>query len=266
MEETEVQAALEEAAPEVVAEAGQAEGDKPEEGQPEEKSRSQARRERREAAIRHREERAKEESARVADLETRLKRIKDSADRQQAPSESDFPDVIEYAAARALWKQRQEDARNNIEEISAEVKAAREREDTEKSLILNERREAFEEQAAEAKSRYTDFDQVMQVAARADVVSEPVAEMILLSDRPADLAYYLGARPELARRISALPPVHAAREIGRIEAILSVPASKTETKAPDPINPVRGSGTPSKDPGKMTAGEYRKWRESGGRF
>ena len=61
-------------------------------------------------------------------------------------------------------------------------------------------------------------------------------------------------------------PVEAARAIGRIEASIALPKPRTETKAPDPINPVRGSAAASRNPDNMSYVEWVKWRENGGKI
>ena len=59
-------------------------------------------------------------------------------------------------------------------------------------------------------------------------------------------------------------PVQRAREIGRIEATLAAP--KPQSRAPDPISPVKSTVPVSKDPARMTAAEYDAWRQAGGTF
>lgn len=269
------QAALEGAAPEVVEipdiEAPEvAENtDGQEEGQPDkplDKTKSQQRRERREAAIKQSAIEKEAAEARESDLKRRLDRIKSARESEVPPKESDFSDVIEYAAAQALWKQRQADTRLDVAEIESEAGDYRKKAETHDAQIRAERVAEFADQVAEKRTQYADIDQVLAVAAQTDVVGHHIAEMVLSSESPVDLAYHLGKNPALARQISRLPPLEAARELGRIEARLTLPKPNLETKAPAPIAPVRPGGTATKDPAKMSASEWRAWRESGGRF
>lgn len=267
------QAALEGAAPEVVSEETTSEATENTEGQvegqpdqTEEKSKAQQRRERREAAIRHSEQEKEAAITRAAELEKRLDRIKAAREGEAPPKEDDFPDVIEFAAARALWKQRQADAQSDAAEISSEAGEHRQKAQELEAQVRAERAAEFADQIAEKRAQYADLDQVLAVAQRADVVSNHVAEMVLASDVAVDLAYHLGKNPAVARQISQLPPLQAARELGRIEARLSPPQPKLETNAPPPIAAVKPGGTATKDPAKMSASEWRAWRESGGRF
>jgi len=77
-----------------------------------------------------------------------------------------------------------------------------------------------------------------------------MAESIRASDIGPEVAYYLGANPKEAERISRLAPIMQAKEIGRIEAKLANdPPVKRTTSAPAPISPVtaRSSGAPAYD-------------------
>lgn len=228
------------------------------------KSKSAIRREKRKEAEQRLREQADEARKRAGEAEAKLARIKAAADGEQEPKESDFTDVIEYAAARAVWKQAQAVARREQREIENEVETHTKA----VQAVENERRAEqialFEAQMPEARARYADFDAVLAVATRPDVVSQGLSEMVLDCDSPADMAYHLGRNPALARELSRMPPLSAARELGRIEATLSKPRARTPTNAPDPITPVKASGTVQKDPEKMTYDEYRKWRASQG--
>jgi hypothetical protein len=77
-----------------------------------------------------------------------------------------------------------------------------------------------------------------------------MAQTIQASDIGPEVAYYLGANPKEADRISRLAPFVQAKEIGRIEAKLATdPPVKRTTSAPAPISPVtaRSTGGPAYD-------------------
>ena len=78
------------------------------------------------------------------------------------------------------------------------------------------------------------------------------------------MLYHLGQNRALAAQIAKLPLAEAARAIGRIEASLQAPKPRTETQAPNPIAPVRGSVGATRDPAKMSFAEFKAFRESGG--
>jgi hypothetical protein len=238
--------------------------DQPAEGDesPEEKSKSQARRERREASARRAQEERDAAEQRAREAEARLNRIRNAASGVAEPKEADFADVIEYAAARGAYAQARAAARYQEQEAQAELtesqKAVAAAEQARKEQLLR----SYEDQLPDAKTRYADFEKVVSSAQ----ITQDVALMVMESDRGPDVAYFLGANPDVARRLSQLPAVQAARELGRIEAGLVTRMPKMQSAAPDPISPVRASARASVDPAKMSAQEYQAWRAAGGKF
>ena len=229
----------------------------------EKKSRSQERRDRRKA----------HEQRLMAEVETARKEteaLKKQLDRKtalkgEAPKETDFDDVIQYSAALGAHKATEAVANRDQAEISGEIKERNDRIAEIEAQRFQERQADFQDQVAEARGRYADLDAAMAVAANANIVSADLAAMVLEGDAPVDVAYHLGKNPALARQLSQMPPLQAARELGRIEAQISKPQPRTATNAPDPITPVRAGGSAGKDPAKMSVDEYRAFRQAGGR-
>ncbi len=108
--------------------------------------------------------------------------------------------------------------------------------------------DAYHDREEEARNKYDDFE---QVAYNPSVrITDVMAETIRASDVGPDVAYYLGANPKEADRISRLSPFSQAKEIGKIEGRLTDnPPVKRTTSAPAPITPVtaRSSNNPSFD-------------------
>ena len=108
--------------------------------------------------------------------------------------------------------------------------------------------EAYHDREEEARNKYDDFE---QVAYNPNLpITNEMAQAIQYSDIGPDLAYHLGANPKEAERISRLPPILQAKEIGRIEAKLAAdPPTKKTTSAPTPISPItaRSTGSPAYD-------------------
>jgi hypothetical protein len=108
--------------------------------------------------------------------------------------------------------------------------------------------EGYHEREEQARDKYEDFE---QVAYNPNLrITNVMAETIQASDIGPDVAYYLGANPKEADRISRLLPFLQAKEIGKIEAKLSDnPPAKKTTSAPAPIAPVtaRTSGATAYD-------------------
>lgn len=142
------------------------------------------------------------------------------------PSLDQFGTVDEYAEARAeqILQTRQQQARHS--EIVA----------------------AYQDREEDARDKYEDFE---QVAYNPNLpITTVMAQTIQASEIGPEVAYYLGANPKEAERISRLEPMIQAKEIGRIEAkLVTDPPVKKSTSAPSPISPVtaRNSGNPTFD-------------------
>lgn len=95
-------------------------------------------------------------------------------------------------------------------------------------------------------------------------ISQPMADVIADSEIGPQLAYHLADNRDVAARIAALPPILAARELGRIEARLlaSKTAPKPVSKAPPPPPKIAGvEAEVDKDPDSMSMSQWLKWRE-----
>lgn len=119
---------------------------------------------------------------------------------------------------------------------------------------------AFADRIAEARERHADFDRVAFDPALP--VNTAMAEVIARSDHGPEIAYQLGRSPDLARRIAGLDPLSAARELGRLEAVLSPTAARKVTGAPPPIRALDGAESPRRDPDAMSYEQYKRWRSA----
>jgi hypothetical protein len=108
--------------------------------------------------------------------------------------------------------------------------------------------ESYRDREEEARDKYEDFE---QVAYNPNLrITDVMAQSIQASEIGPDVAYFLGANPKEADRISKLQPILQAKEIGKLEAKLADnPVVKKTTSAPTPIAPVtaRSSGAPTYD-------------------
>lgn len=264
-------AATEAVAPETVTEAPeteQVEGQEAAEETPEEAEKKSAAKERREREkaykARLREDREAALS-KAAAAEARIERIKAAGSATTEPLEKEFADYTEYVAAKAVWKHSKGLSEREAGEISAEAEHARrvaeELEQRERALMVQN----YDAQRQEARTRYSDFDAVVAQQGLFPVGTH-LPDLVLQSDAPADVAYAIASDRNLHDTLLRSDPVSAARMIGRIEAQLSLPKPRTQSKAPDPINPVRGTAASGKSPDKMTHAEFVAWREAGGTF
>jgi hypothetical protein len=166
----------------------------------------------------------REQQARQAEMQARQSVPK------EVPPVDQFESPEAYAEALAVKK-------------AEELLAMREQQKAQSAIA-----DAYHDREEEARNKYDDFE---QVAYNPNVrITDVMAETIRASDVGPDVAYYLGANPKEADRISRLSPYAQAKEIGRIEAKLADnPPVKQTTSAPAPITPVkaRSSNNPSYD-------------------
>lgn len=176
------------------------------------------------------------------------------AEQQVLRAPADVPPVDQFESPEAYAEAL---ALKKAEELIAKRDAAKQ-----KATVL----ETYHEKEEEARSKYDDFE---QVAYNPNVrITDVMAETIQSSEVGPDVAYYLGANPKEADRISRLSPFMQAKEIGRIEAKLAeAPPVKKTTSAPAPITPVtaRASGSPTydtTDPRSVKSMSTSEWIEA----
>lgn len=152
------------------------------------------------------------------------------------PDPDDFDTHAAYVKAVARWEADQ--AFKEREQKAEKSKLEQEH----KSLINShvERVKSFKEKTA-------DFDDVLEAVD--DIpVSPTIQEIIISSENGPELMYELARNREEYARICKLPPLAAAREMGRLDARLSKsseehkPELKKTTQAPKPIAPVGSKG------------------------
>ncbi len=232
-----------------------------EEPEAEEKSPSKLRRERRKAHQAELRERAEKAEAELAKVQERLSQFEGS--NTQPPKEADFADYNEYLMAAAAWQAGQQYDMRQKADIEREAQAKK----AEYQQVQQQREAAVREnwaaQVAEAKTRYADFDQV--VFADDVPVTEGMAKIMATSDHGADVAYYLGMNKAEAAQIARMPPIEQAMALGRLEATVKRPSPRTQSQAPSPVTPVKAKASAEKSWEDMTADEYAKWREAGGK-
>lgn len=168
------------------------------------------------------------------------------------PVLKDFPDYESWVEAVADWRADQKiEARIKAETEKAQ-KAHEMRARAERSRYLQER---VVEKGSEL---YEDFEDVMlnEKLTITDAMLDAFAEM----DQGPVVAYYLGEHPEEAKRIAGLSAYAQGRELDKIAATLTKPAAPT--KAPDPIKPNKGDGSPSETlESAALSGNFERFRK-----
>jgi hypothetical protein len=166
------------------------------------------------------------------------------------PKEDDFKgDFLAYERAQTVYEMRKANAEDRIRDQAVQAKDARTRAKAETVEAHNERVEEFRE-------KVPDFDKTLRAAGHLKA-SPTVEDLILESEKSAHLVYHLAKRPDVLANLNRMSEREAAREIGRIEARLSLPSPKTQTKAPAPKVPPKGGSTPS-SPDKELDGWLKK--------
>ena len=257
-----------EAGPEAIVEApkgddteGQVETPPAEGDKLEEKSESATRREREKAYRARLQTEAAEARAEAEKARSQRQAILDAGKKEAPPKEADFPDPIEYAAAKAIWGAEQ---RVREREANGAGEAAKAAETRIEEITAREREviaQSWNAQMEDARGRYADFDAVA-LSPQVPITPE-VGMLIATSDQGADVAYFLGQNRALAAQIAAMSQVEAARAIGRIEEKLQAPKPRTETQAPSPISPVRGGASASLNAEKLSMEDYIAARKAG---
>lgn len=131
-------------------------------------------------------------------------------------------DYAKYQTAQAEWMQQAVAAR--VEQVLTE----RERKDSERK-----RTQTFQQREAEFAAKQADYRETVYTA-DLPITTDMAAIIAESPDGPA-LAYFLGKNLDKAREIAQLPPVLAARELGRIEARLSAPPAAAPPPAPKKV-------------------------------
>ena len=214
-----------------------------------------------------RKEAQQEREARQA-LEARLAALEKQGQPQKAnpvdekPQPSQFSDAFEYAEALAEYTADQRIA--NMKREEAEAKQAEERQ-----KVISQ----WTSKVKAAKASLPDFDEI--VASSDVVVNDDIRDAILESDVGPQILYHLAENDEIAKKITGLSPKAALREIGKLEARFEAkpeaekPAPIVRSKAPAPIQPIRGGkNTPDVPMGSDgvffgTAAQWKELRKAG---
>lgn len=164
-------------------------------------------------------------------------------------------------------QEQPKDAATQMQEyIRAEARAvlAAEREQERQRRVQDD----FKKRTQEVRAAYPDFDEVLMSA---DVpVSQALHDALLTSEHSGIIMYQLAKNPAELVRLSALPPLDAAREIGRLEAKASVTAApkapqKPAIRPPVPPTTVAGSPSSTRNLDDLPIAEYKRAYRSGRR-
>jgi hypothetical protein len=173
-----------------------------------------------------------------------------------SPKESDYPDYLAFERAMIAYEA-------DKRAVTREVKRTMASQAASDAARQAEVFEAYDDRLEDAEKALPGLKATI---AKADIqVRQHVVGLIVESEKGPLIAHHLAKNPNKAAELNRMSPLAAAREIGRLEARLSLPKPKTTTSAPTPLKPLKGSAAPAKDPSKMSNAEYRAWRAKGGK-
>jgi len=163
------------------------------------------------------------------------------------PKVDDFKDYEQYMKAQARWEARQE-LRKVRDNEAKEVEGAR----------LKEIYKGYNKQVIEAKSKYEDWDEVVNQSTLE--LPETSIMAIYEMENGADVTYFLAQHPEVVEEIGEMTKIGAIRAVEKISlALADEPEEKLEgteekteekpaklqSKAPAPIKPISTGATKS---------------------
>lgn len=235
--------------------------DKPKEGEQKPKHSAQDRI--RELASKRQEAEAKAdaEKQRADLLEIKLKALEAQAAPIEAtarPQRASYANDDEYTDALADWKADQAIARREVQQAQARQQA--------------EQAEVAQQWDKRQQQAIAAIDDYAEVIGKSEVIVPPYVHQALLeSEKGPEIAYYLALNPDEAKRIAAMKPLAAIKRIASLETDLTEPAEEPavkkvpdlpkKSKAPEPINPVRGASASNAGPAQSFE-EYKRRRQS----
>lgn len=169
-----------------------------------------------------------------------------------APKPEDFESYDQYLREVTKWEVRQELQQQEKTRAEERKKAEQIETQTRKQVRV----ESVMTAGAESFKDFATTLQAIEAVANPDEIREAL-DVVLESEKAADILYYLGKNPTEVAKLKQLNPLMQAREIGRLEALFE---SKKLTAAPAPVETLKGNGgrvtsdAPPTDPAK-----YREW-------
>lgn len=124
----------------------------------------------------------------------------------------------------------------------------------------------FAKRAGEVRGKHDDFDEVVASVSHIPV-PEYLNRAILTSEQGPEIMYQLASNPAELARLSALPPLDAAREVGRLEAKLAAkaPPARTAKRPTAPPSSVNGAAKSTRDILDQDVRAYKKAYRAGRR-
>jgi hypothetical protein len=196
-------------------------------------------------------------SLRFSELTNQRKAAEEAAQRKA--------EEAEYWRQQALARQAEPDISHGYDDGDQDINAL-----VERAVEARLKREAEERaQKAQAETVQTMRSKLLEsglegaalIAMGDGHFTQPMFDALTVSERPAELADFLGRNQAEAARIAALTPAQQGVELARLEARLAT--QPRTTSAPPPPPTVGGRAVASLDPSSMSFEQYKAARESG---
>jgi len=101
----------------------------------------------------------------------------------------------------------------------------------------------FEAKLDAARERIPDLDAALREFSNIPLTPD-AADILVESDKAAEIAYFLAKNPDTAHRIARLPLARQGAEIAKIEQRISLPQARRTTAAPPPVPMIGASSAP----------------------
>lgn len=174
-----------------------------------------------------------------------------------APNEDDFDSLQEYHTANAQYYAEVSGDAAQARVTASDSANKEATAQTQRQEAVKTKKAAFEANLDGKRANFEDFE---DVAYGHNFMDLDLAEQIFEMKKGPEVAYHLGSNLDEAERIFSLTPVQRARELTKLEFQVEALKPKKVSDAPDPISPLGNSETVQTDPDKMTADEWRAWR------
>lgn len=199
-----------------------------------------------------------------ADLKARLDKLEQvkpevTTEPRVAPNEDDFDSLTEYHTANAKYYADVSGDAAQAKVTAADSATKEQTAQTQRDDEVQTKKAAFDKNLESNRANFADFEDVAYGHQFMDL-DLAVQIFDLSKEKQLEVAYHLGSHLDEAERIFSLTPVQRARELTKLEFQVEALKPKKVSDAPDPINPLGNSETVQTDPDKMTADEWRVWR------
>lgn len=177
--------------------------------------------------------RADAAEARARELETKFR----TAETQAAePKIEQFQQYDDYLRAYAKWEAKTIVSAELEKFAKTNLQTFEQRAQQEQAVAQAQQFDrALQSVEQDGSKKYADF---VKVVSEGPQLGPQMGQMVLSTERPAEISYYLAKNPEVGIALANMHPMHAAREIGKLEAMFT---SKRVTSAPPPPKTVGSS-------------------------